>query len=42
MSRQKKKMLLHKTSSIFLRNVAPNITIEEIETVSFLFPQGYS
>lgn len=34
--RQKKKMLLHKTSSIFLRNVAPNITMEEIETVPFL------
>lgn len=35
-ARQKKKMLLHKTSSIFLRNVAPSITMQEIEAVGFL------
>ncbi|VDN31305.1 unnamed protein product [Gongylonema pulchrum] len=34
--KQKKKMLLHKTCSIFLRNVAPNITVEELETASFI------
>ncbi|CAG9540891.1 unnamed protein product [Cercopithifilaria johnstoni] len=38
MGRQKKKMLLHKTSSIFLRSVAPNITMEEIETACKRFP----
>ncbi|KHN86405.1 Serrate RNA effector molecule -like protein [Toxocara canis] len=37
-SRTKKKMLLHKTSSIFLRNVAPSITVQEIETVCKRFP----
>uniref|UniRef100_A0A158R582 Serrate RNA effector molecule homolog n=1 Tax=Syphacia muris TaxID=451379 RepID=A0A158R582_9BILA len=36
--RQKKKMLLHKTSSIFLRNVAPSITMQEIEAVCMRFP----
>ncbi|VDN07182.1 unnamed protein product [Thelazia callipaeda] len=36
--RPRKKMLLHKTSSIFLRNVAPNITMEEIETACKRFP----
>ncbi|MCP9258149.1 Serrate RNA effector molecule-like protein [Dirofilaria immitis] len=38
LGRQKKKMLLHKTSSIFLRNVAPNITMEEIEAACKRFP----
>uniref|UniRef100_F1KUY4 Serrate RNA effector molecule homolog n=1 Tax=Ascaris suum TaxID=6253 RepID=F1KUY4_ASCSU len=37
-SRPKKRMLLHKTSSIFLRNIAPTITIQEIETVCKRFP----
>ncbi|VDD92280.1 unnamed protein product [Enterobius vermicularis] len=37
-ARQKKKMLLHKTSSIFLRNVAPSITMQEIEAVCMRFP----
>ncbi|VDN30076.1 unnamed protein product [Gongylonema pulchrum] len=36
--KQKKKMLLHKTCSIFLRNVAPNITVEELETACKRFP----
>ncbi|VDK45567.1 unnamed protein product [Anisakis simplex] len=34
----KKKTLLHKTSSIFLRNIAPTITIQEIEAVCKRFP----
>ncbi|MFH4979600.1 hypothetical protein AB6A40_006309 [Gnathostoma spinigerum] len=36
--RQRKKTQLHKTSSIFLRNVSPNITLEEIETACKRFP----
>uniref|UniRef100_A0A914V1P4 Serrate RNA effector molecule homolog n=1 Tax=Plectus sambesii TaxID=2011161 RepID=A0A914V1P4_9BILA len=35
---QRKQMLLHKTSSIFLRNVAPSITIAEVETLCKRFP----
>lgn len=31
------RMLLHKTSSIFLRNLAPNITRADIETVLYAF-----
>jgi hypothetical protein len=34
----RRQMLLHKTSSIFLRNVAPSITIAEVETLCKRFP----
>uniref|UniRef100_A0A1I7WHR2 RRM domain-containing protein n=1 Tax=Heterorhabditis bacteriophora TaxID=37862 RepID=A0A1I7WHR2_HETBA len=34
---KRKKMLLHKTSSIFLRNVPPSVTISELEAVSNIF-----
>ncbi|VDN60471.1 unnamed protein product [Dracunculus medinensis] len=37
-NRPKKRMVLHKTSSIFLRNVAPSIMIQEIEAVCKRFP----
>ena len=31
-----KRKYLHKTSSIFLRNLAPSITKQEVEAVSYL------
>lgn len=33
----KKKMQLHKTQSVFLRNVPPNVTLADIEEVRFFF-----